>query len=91
MRTATLWAVLATGVLSMLLLDDGLAINLLIVAVPAALAAYFAGRAAGRRTRAWSLVWAVGGLGLLIVPALRDADWPSFLAVVTALALGSSR
>ncbi|MFJ7303754.1 DUF4153 domain-containing protein [Streptomyces sp. NPDC099088] len=88
-RTATLWAVLATGVLSMLLLDDGLAINLLIVAVPAALAAYFAGRAAGRRTRAWSLVWAVGGLGLLIVPALRDADWPSFLAVVTAVALGS--
>ncbi|MFD6919957.1 DUF4153 domain-containing protein [Streptomyces sp. NPDC059944] len=88
-RTATLWAVLATGVLSMLLLDDGLAINLLLVAIPAALAAYFAGRAAGRRTRAWSLVWAVGGLGLLIVPALRDADWPSFLAVVTALALGS--
>ncbi|MEU4170334.1 DUF4173 domain-containing protein [Streptomyces sp. NPDC026665] len=88
-RTPTLWAVLATGVLSMLLLDGGLAINLLLVAIPAALGAYFAGRAAGRRTRAWSLVWGIGGVGLLVVPALRDAGWPSFLAVVTATGLGS--
>ncbi|WP_406841346.1 DUF4173 domain-containing protein [Streptomyces sp. AHU1] len=87
--TPTLWAVLATGVLSMLLLDGGLAVNLLLVAVPASLAAYFAGRDAGRRTRVWSLVWGVGGIGLLAVPALRDADWPSFLAVVTAIGLGS--
>ncbi|MEV8030928.1 DUF4153 domain-containing protein [Streptomyces sp. NPDC086182] len=88
-RTPTLWAVLATGVLSMQLLDGGLAINLLLVAIPAAFAAYFSGRAAGRSTRAWSLVWGIGGIGLLIVPALRDADWPSFLAVVTAIGLGS--
>ncbi|MFF4351353.1 DUF4173 domain-containing protein [Streptomyces sp. NPDC001530] len=88
-RTATLWAALATGVLSMLLLDEGLALNLLLVAIPAALAAYFAAQAAGRRTRAWTLIWGIGGIGLLIVPALRDADWPSFLAVVTAVALGS--
>ena len=33
----------------------------------------------------------IGGIGLLTVPALRDADWPSFLAVVTAIALGSAR
>ncbi|MEU9286686.1 DUF4173 domain-containing protein [Streptomyces sp. NPDC048275] len=88
-RTATLWAVLATGVLSMLLLGDGLAVNLLLVAIPAALAAYFAAEAAGRRPRLWTLTWAIGGLALLIVPALRDADWPSFLAGVTAVALGS--
>ncbi|MFE9881302.1 DUF4153 domain-containing protein [Streptomyces sp. NPDC005784] len=88
-RTPTLWAVLATGVLSMLLLDGGLAINLLLVALPASLAAYLSGRAAGRSTRAWSVVWGIGGIGLLTVPALRDADWPSFLAVVTAIALGS--
>lgn len=88
-RTPTLWAVLATGVLSMLLLDGGLAVNLLLVAIPTALAAYFAGRDAGRRTRAWSVVWGVGGIGLLAVPALRDADWPSLLAVVTAIGLGS--
>nr|WP_245001754.1 DUF4173 domain-containing protein [Streptomyces alfalfae] len=86
---ATLYAVLATGVLSMLLLGDGLALNLLIVAVPAALAAYYAARPTGRRPRAWSLTWAAGGLALLIVPALRDAGWPSFLAVVSAIALGS--
>ncbi|MGW0822382.1 DUF4153 domain-containing protein [Streptomyces sp. NPDC002845] len=88
-RTATLWAALATGVLSMLLLGDGLAVNLLIVVIPAALAAYFAAQAAGRRPRAWTLVWGVGGPVLLIVPALRDAVWPSFLAVVAALGVGS--
>ncbi|MFF3308431.1 DUF4153 domain-containing protein [Streptomyces sp. NPDC002952] len=88
-RTDTLWAVLATGLLSMLLLGDGVGLNLLLVAIPAALAGYFAARAAGRRTRAWTLGWGIGGLALLAVPALRDADWPSFLAVVAAVALGS--
>ncbi|GAA5026258.1 DUF4153 domain-containing protein [Streptomyces siamensis] len=88
-RTATLWAALATGLLSMFLLGDGVAVNLLLVAVPAAVAAYFAAQAAGRRMRAWTVVWAAGGIGLLVVPALRDADWPSFLAVVSAIALGS--
>lgn len=88
-RTATLAAALVTGLLSMLLMVDGLAVNLLIVAIPAALAVYSTGRAAGRRPRAWALLWGVGGLGLLAVPALRDAGWPSFLAVVAAVALGS--
>ncbi|MFD4761621.1 DUF4153 domain-containing protein [Streptomyces sp. NPDC058439] len=88
-RTATLCSVLATAILSALLLGDGLGLNLLIVAVPAALAAYFAAQAAGRRLRPWTGVWAVGGLALLAVPALRDAGWPTFLAVVSAVALGS--
>ncbi|WP_420823741.1 DUF4153 domain-containing protein [Streptomyces torulosus] len=88
-RTATLWAALATGLLSMLLLGDGMAVNLLVVAVPATLAVYFAGRRAGRRPRSWSLVWGAGGLALLVVPSMRAAEWPSFLAVVTALAAGS--
>ncbi|MFF4247998.1 DUF4153 domain-containing protein [Streptomyces sp. NPDC001822] len=88
-RAATLWSVLATGLLSALLLGDGVGLNLLIVAVPAALAAYFAARTAGRRLRPWTAVWAVGGLALLAIPALRDAGWPVFLAVVSALALGS--
>ncbi|WP_324798524.1 DUF4173 domain-containing protein [Streptomyces cyaneofuscatus] len=86
---AVLWAVLATAVLSALLLGDGLGVNLLIVAVPAALAAAFAARAAGRRLRPWTATWALGGLALLAVPALRDAGWPTFLAVVSAFALGS--
>ncbi|MEU9059723.1 DUF4153 domain-containing protein [Streptomyces sp. NPDC048430] len=86
---ATLWAVLATGLLSALLLGDGLGPNLLIVAVPAALGAFFAARSAGRRLRPWTAVWAVGGLALLAIPALREAGWPVFLAVVSALALGS--
>ncbi|MFD7430257.1 DUF4153 domain-containing protein [Streptomyces sp. NPDC059818] len=86
---ATLWSVLATALLSALLLGDGIGPNLFVVAVPAALAAYFAARAAGRRLRPWTAVWAVGGLSLLIVPALRDAGWPVFLAVVSAVAVGS--
>ncbi|WP_373466661.1 DUF4153 domain-containing protein [Streptomyces umbrinus] len=88
-RDATLWAALATGVLSMLLLGDGLALNLLLVAIPAALGAYYAAQAAGRQPHRWTLVWGVGGLALLSVPALRDADWPSFLAVLAAVAAGS--
>ncbi|MFD4021543.1 DUF4153 domain-containing protein [Streptomyces sindenensis] len=89
MRSAVLWSALATAVLSALFLGDGLGVNLLIVAVPAALAAFFAARSAGRRLRPWTVTWAVGGLALLAVPALRDAGWPTFLAVVSAFALGS--
>ncbi|MEU0137499.1 DUF4153 domain-containing protein [Streptomyces sp. NPDC006296] len=85
----TLWSVLATGLLSALLLGDGLGPNLLMVAVPAALGAFFAARSAGRRLRPWTAVWALGGLALLALPALRDAGWPVFLAVASALALGS--
>ncbi|MFE3661806.1 DUF4153 domain-containing protein [Streptomyces sp. NPDC059164] len=88
-RPAVLWSVLATAVLSALLLGDGLGVNLLIVAVPAALAAFFAARSAGRRLRPWTATWAIGGLALLVVPALRDAGLPTFLAVVSAFALGS--
>lgn len=85
----TLLAVLATGVLSALLLGDGLGINLLLVALPAAAGAWLEARRAGRGARAWTLAWGVGGLALLTVPALLDAGWPTFLAVVSAAALGS--
>ncbi|MGW2561954.1 DUF4153 domain-containing protein [Streptomyces sp. NPDC001514] len=88
-RVATLWCALAAALLSALLLGDGLGVNLLIVAVPTALAAFFAARPAGRRLRPWTAVWALGALALLAVPALRDAGWPTFLAVVSALAVGS--
>ncbi|WP_443735614.1 DUF4153 domain-containing protein [Streptomyces lichenis] len=88
--TGALVAVLATGLLSALLLGDGgIGLNLLIVAVPAALAAGFAAVAAGRRIRPWTVVWALGGLALLTVPALRDAGWPTFLALAAAFGLGA--
>ncbi|MER7107512.1 DUF4173 domain-containing protein [Streptomyces sp. NPDC000229] len=86
---AALWSALATALLSALLLGDGLGLNLLIVAVPATLTAYFAAVAAGRRIRPWTLVWGVGALALLVVPALRDAGWPTFLAVVSAVGVAS--
>nr|WP_244375538.1 DUF4173 domain-containing protein [Streptomyces ficellus] len=86
---AALWSALATAVLSALLLGDGLGLNLLLVAVPATLTAYFAAVAAGRRIRPWTAVWGLGGLALLVVPALLDAGWPTFLAVVSALGLAS--
>ncbi|MGW5972576.1 DUF4153 domain-containing protein [Streptomyces sp. NPDC055186] len=88
--TAVLWAALATGVLSMTLLDDGVGVNLFLVALPATLTAYFAARRAGRlRARPWTLAWGVGGIALLLVPALRAALWPSLLAVATAVGLAS--
>jgi hypothetical protein len=88
-RSATLWAALVAAVLSGLLLGEGVGVNLLVVALPAALAAAFSAQAAGRRIRPWTAVWAVGALALLAVPALRDANWPTFLALVAAFALGS--
>ncbi|WP_434403331.1 DUF4153 domain-containing protein [Streptomyces sp. NBC_01353] len=87
--TTTLAAVGATALLSALLLGDGLGLNLVLVAVPAVIAASFAARAAGRRLRPWTLIWAIGGLALLGIPALRDAGWPTFLALVSALVLTS--
>ncbi|MFD9033997.1 DUF4153 domain-containing protein [Streptomyces sp. NPDC059567] len=87
--TTTLAAIAATALLSALLLGDGLGLNLVLVAVPAVAAASFAARAAGRRLRPWTLIWAIGGLALLGIPALRDAGWPTFLAIVTALVLTS--
>lgn len=89
MRAATGWAALAAGLFAALLLGEGLGINLLLVSLPIALAAHFAARAAGRRARPWTLLWAACCLALLVVPALRDASWPSTLAVAAALALGS--
>ncbi|MEV7279028.1 DUF4173 domain-containing protein [Streptomyces sp. NPDC093111] len=84
---ATLWAIVATALFAALLLGDGAGVNLLLVAVPATVAGAFAARAAGRRLRPWTLVWALGGAALLAVPALSDAGWPTFLAVVTAIGL----
>ncbi|MFC8533505.1 DUF4153 domain-containing protein [Streptomyces sp. NPDC057249] len=88
-HTGTLWATIATALLSMVLLGDGIGLNLLLVALPASAGAYVSARAAGRRLRPWTAVWGIGGLALLAVPALRDAGWPTFLAMVSALALGS--
>jgi hypothetical protein len=85
----TLWAALAAGLAAALVLADGLGANLLIVAVPAAVAAWAAARRARRGPRPWTLVWAVTGLALLVVPALRDAGWPVFLAVAGAFAMGA--
>ncbi|MDX3234756.1 DUF4173 domain-containing protein [Streptomyces sp. ME03-5709C] len=88
-RPAVLWTALLTGVLTAALLRGGLGINLLLVAVPAAAAAAVAALDHGRRPRPWSGFWAVAGLTLLLIPALRDAWWPSFLAVAAAAFLGS--
>ncbi len=88
-RPAVLWTALLTGVLAATLLRGGLGINLLLVSVPAAVAAAVAALDHGRRLRPWSAVWSVAGLTLLLIPALRDAWWPSFLAVVAGAFLGS--
>ncbi|MER5730414.1 DUF4173 domain-containing protein [Streptomyces sp. NPDC002138] len=88
-RTGTLVAALVSGLAAALLLGDGLGPGLLIAAVPVAAAAYVAARAAGRGPRPWTLVWAVGGLALLVVPALRESAWPSTLAILAAIGFGA--
>ncbi|MFJ3925108.1 DUF4153 domain-containing protein [Streptomyces sp. NPDC090022] len=88
-RTATLVAIPASGLAAALLLGDGLGPGLLIAVVPAIVAAYVAARAAGRTARPWTLVWALGCLALLAVPALRDSAWPATLALLAAVGLGA--
>ncbi|MEU9233235.1 DUF4153 domain-containing protein [Streptomyces subrutilus] len=85
----TLAATLITGLCAALLLGDGMGPGLLLAVVPAVIAAYAAARAARRTARPWTLLWAVGCLALLAVPALRDSAWPSTLAILAALLLGA--
>ena len=84
-----LGAALVAGVLAALLSGAGLGVNVLIVALAAAAAAAAAARSAGRHIKSWTAVWAGSALLLLTVPALRDAGWPTALALVASLALGS--
>ncbi|WP_329378490.1 DUF4173 domain-containing protein [Streptomyces sp. NBC_01351] len=88
-RTATLVAALVAGLTAALLLGDGLGPGLPLAVLPAVVAAYVAARAAGRAPRPWTLVWAVGCLALLVVPALRDSAWPATLAILSAVLLGA--
>lgn len=87
--TVTLVATLVTGFATALLLGDGMGPGLLLAVVPAVVAAYAAARVARRSARPWTLVWALGCLALLAVPALRDSAWPSTLAILSAVLLGA--
>ncbi|MFF3085835.1 DUF4173 domain-containing protein [Streptomyces nojiriensis] len=88
-RTATVVAVLASGLATALLLGDGMGPGLLLAVVPAVVAAYVAARAARRSARPWTLGWVIGCLALLAVPALRDSAWPATLAILSAVLLGA--
>ncbi|MFD9521485.1 DUF4173 domain-containing protein [Streptomyces sp. NPDC059979] len=88
-RTATLVAALVAGFASALFLGDGMGPGLLLAVVPAVVAAYVAARTARRTARPWTVVWAIGCLALLVVPALRDSAWPSTLAILSAVLLGA--
>ncbi|MGW0391016.1 DUF4153 domain-containing protein [Streptomyces sp. NPDC003042] len=88
-RTATLVAALTAGLASALLLGDGMGPGLLLAVAPAVAAAYVAARTARRTARPWTVVWAIGCIALLVVPALRDSAWPSTLAILSAVLLGA--
>ncbi|MFD8794560.1 DUF4153 domain-containing protein [Streptomyces vinaceus] len=87
--TAVLLAAALAGLASGLFLGDGAGLGLLIAAVPAVAGACLAARATRRRARAWSVTWALGCVALLGIPALRDAGWPSALALLAAVLLGA--
>nr|WP_229873349.1 DUF4173 domain-containing protein [Streptomyces cirratus] len=86
-RTAALVAVLAAGLATAVFLGDGMGPGLLIAALPAMVAAYVSARAAGRTARPWTVLWALGCVALLGIPALRDSAWPSTLAILAAVLL----
>ncbi|MFD0266082.1 DUF4153 domain-containing protein [Streptomyces sp. NPDC127106] len=87
--TAVLVSALVAGLAAALFLGDGIGPGLLLVALPAMAAAYAAARAAGRTIRPWTVAWALGCVALLAVPALRDSGWPTTLALLGALLVGS--
>ncbi|MEU6862861.1 DUF4173 domain-containing protein [Streptomyces sp. NPDC046876] len=87
--TAVLVSAGATGLAAALLLGDGLGLGLLLAVVPAVVAAYAAARTARRRARPWTVAWALGCIALLAVPALRDAGWPTTLALLAAVLTGA--
>ncbi|MFE2143830.1 DUF4173 domain-containing protein [Streptomyces sp. NPDC059456] len=87
--TAVLLCAVATGLAAALFLGDGLGPGLLLALVPAVAAAYAAARAARRTARPWTVAWAIGCIALLAVPVLRDAGWPSALALLAAVLLGA--
>ncbi|MEU3773430.1 DUF4173 domain-containing protein [Streptomyces sp. NPDC032472] len=87
--TTVLVSAAATGLAAALLLGDGLGLGLLLAVVPAVVAAYAAARTARRRARPWTVAWALGCIALLAVPALRDAGWPTTLALLAAVLTGA--
>ncbi|MFI5534338.1 DUF4153 domain-containing protein [Kitasatospora sp. NPDC051853] len=84
-----LLGVLLSGLVAATVLSDGVGVNLLLVALAAAVAAGSAAVARGRRARPWTVVWGVSAFALLLVPVLSDAGWPSFLAFVAAVGAAS--
>ncbi|MCX4688059.1 DUF4173 domain-containing protein [Kitasatospora purpeofusca] len=85
----TVLAAVLAGLLSSWLLIDGLGVNLLLCAAVVTVGAGAAARAAGRRPRAWTVLWSALALALLAVPALYEAGWPVLLSTVSALGLAS--
>ncbi|WP_082559041.1 DUF4153 domain-containing protein [Kitasatospora sp. MBT66] len=85
----TVLAAVLAGLLSSWLLIDGLGVNLLLCAAVVTVGAGAAARAAGRRPRAWTVLWSALGLALLAVPALYEAGWPVLLSTVWAVGLAS--
>lgn len=82
-------AAAASGVLAMVLLGDGVGVNLLLCAVVCTVGGGVAARAGGRRPRAWTVIWAVASLVLLVVPVVSAAGWPVLLAVLLAVMAGA--
>ncbi|MFB7379529.1 DUF4153 domain-containing protein [Kitasatospora purpeofusca] len=85
----TVLAAVLAGLLSSWLLIDGLGVNLLLCAAVVTVGAGAAARAAGRRPRAWTVLWSALALALLAVPALYEAGWPVLLSTVWAVGLAS--
>ncbi|WP_404868713.1 DUF4153 domain-containing protein [Kitasatospora griseola] len=88
-RLRVLIAAAVSGLVSALVLGDGLGINLLLCAAAGAAGAGMTALGTGRRIKPWHLVFAVAALLLCVVPAVSGADGAVMLAVLSAICLGS--
>ncbi|MFD8482683.1 DUF4153 domain-containing protein [Kitasatospora sp. NPDC059673] len=79
----------ASGLVSALVLGDGLGVNLLLCAVAGAVGAGMTALATGRRVKPWHLAFAAAALLLCLVPAVSGADGAVTLAVIAAICIGS--
>ncbi|MEV4561914.1 DUF4153 domain-containing protein [Kitasatospora sp. NPDC049285] len=88
-RLRVVAAALGSGLVSALLLGDGLGVNLLLCALAAAVGAALTALGTGRRLRPWHLAFGLAALALIAVPAVSGSGLAVFLAIVAAICLAS--
>ncbi|MGW4381494.1 DUF4153 domain-containing protein [Kitasatospora sp. NPDC004531] len=88
-RLGVLAAAGVSGLISAVVLGDGLGANLLLCAVAGAVGAAMTALGSGRRIRPWHVAFAISALLLCLVPAVSGASGAVTLALIAAMCVGS--